>query len=189
MTPILGIMASQISGHLYTPTGSMYHIASTTLSTATNTITFSSIPADYTHLQLRVLSKSSVTGTGGYQDISMNVNSDTGANYSWHELLANGSTVSAYGIANPSLIRIADNPGAYVANAFGAAIIDFVDYANVNKYKTFRCLWGFDTNGNVQRISLRSGNWRSTSAITSITLTNPSYNFTTYSSFALYGVK
>ena len=179
-----------ISGTVVPPiTGSMYHIASTTLSTATNTITFSSIPADYTHLQLRVLSKSSVTGTGGYQDISMNVNSDTGANYSWHELNANGTTASAYGTGSASLIRIADNPGAYVANSFGAAIIDFVDYANVNKYKTFRCLWGFDGNGDQQRISLRSGNWRSNSAITSITLTNPSYNFTTYSSFSLYGVK
>ena len=85
MTPILGIMASQISGHLYAPTGSMYHISTTTLSTTATTVTFSSIPADYTHLQVRINWAENSTNW-----LAMNFNSDTtGANYKTHELQGN----------------------------------------------------------------------------------------------------
>jgi hypothetical protein len=53
MTPMLGIMASQISGHLVT--NSYESIQTVTVSTATPSITFSSIPATYKHLQIRGL--------------------------------------------------------------------------------------------------------------------------------------
>ena len=66
--------------------------------------------------------------------------------------------------------------------------------ANTNKYKTTRALSGFDVNGTVSgfggRVGLTSGNWRSTSAITSVTFTvDNAANFSVNSKFALYGVK
>jgi hypothetical protein len=77
---------------------------------------------------------------------------------------------------------------------FGSLIMDILDYANTNKYKTTRGIIGFDTNGTVAgyggRVGLISGNWRSTSAITSITFTvDNAANYSANSKFSLYGIK
>jgi hypothetical protein len=66
--------------------------------------------------------------------------------------------------------------------------MDILDYANTNKFKTTRTLTGSDLNGSGV-VSLDSGSWRSTSAITSITFTARANLINTYSSFALYGIK
>ena len=192
MTPILGIMASQISGHLYAPTGSMYHIASTTLgSGVTTSIEFTSIPADYTHLQIRAIAKTD-RADSALSAMDMTFNGDVSAwNYSWHEIYADGSTVTAGGNSGTQMIlfeRVAGNTGA--TNIFSAHTIDILDYANTNKYKTTRGLNGLDLNGSGV-IDFSSGNWRNTAAITSIKFV-ADYNttgFKQYSSFALYGVK
>ena len=78
---------------------------------------------------------------------------------------------------------------------FSVAIIDILEYNNTNIYKTIRTFNGFDTNNattniNYETIGFTSGNWRSTSAITSIVLAPDSaVNFSQYSSFALYGIQ
>ena len=74
------------------------------------------------------------------------------------------------------------------ASTFTAGVIDILDYANTNKYKTLRTLNGGDANGS-GNIQIESGSWRNTAAITSITLTHNGSGFTQYSSFALYGIK
>ena len=181
--PILGIMASQISGHLATP-NNYESIATTTLTSNSTTITFSSIPATFKHLQIRSSARS--TGSDGY--IKVQFNSDTGANYSYHYLEGNGSTTSAGGGATQNQIYVFGFAST-TASIFGASVIDILDYANTNKYKTTRTLSGYDMNGSGY-IDFDSGNWRSTSAITSIDLIIVSgNNFAQYSSFALYGVK
>ena len=189
MTPILGIMASQISGHLYAPTGSMYHIASTTLSTAAASVTFSSIPADYTHLQIRAIARTGRTGQNG-DFFKTTFNADTASNYSWHLLTGDGAstgTGSGSSVAYMEANRFASNSTS--ANIFGAIVLDILDYANTNKYKTMRYLGGYDNNGSGE-IQFGSGNWRSSSAITSITFTQSgAYNILQYSTFTLYGVK
>jgi len=76
------------------------------------------------------------------------------------------------------------------ANCFGVVVIDILDYANTNKYKTTRALAGLDINAAGGFIALRSGNWRNTNAITTITLKPESSRiFAQYSQFALYGIK
>ena len=182
--PILGIMASQ--GKALTDYES---IATTTLTGNQTTITFSSIPSTYKHLQLRFIAKTDRADTDDY--VLMKLNGDAAANYSWHVLRGNGSVAIAGGSANASNIRLeyaaSGNSGA--SNIFAGSVLDILDYADTNKYKTTRILNGMDLNGSGW-IYLSSGNWRSTSAITSITL-NPSFgtNFMQYSSFALYGIK
>jgi hypothetical protein len=76
------------------------------------------------------------------------------------------------------------------ASIFGVGVIDILDYANTNKYKTTRTLSCFDTN-NVDRglTMLLSGNWRSTSAVTTVRLFAGNNSMAQYSSFALYGIK
>ena len=72
---------------------------------------------------------------------------------------------------------------------FGATVCDILDYTNTNKYKTVRALSGHDQNGSGV-IQLRSGFWRSTSAITSITISNDQIaNIAEYTRFSLYGIK
>ena len=186
--PVLGIFASQITGHLYAPTGSMYHIASTTLSTTATDVTFGSIPADYTHLQIRGIAR--LSSASNYGEITFN--SDTAANYTFHKINGNGSSASAYGASGTNSIYL--DYLAYnstTASAFGVFVVDILDYLNTNKYKTVRTLAGNDGNGN-GGISFTSGVWRSTSAISTLTIkgyNNGTDPFVTYSSFALYGVK
>jgi hypothetical protein len=76
----------------------------------------------------------------------------------------------------------------FTANVFNGYVVDVLDYANTNKYKTVRALQGFDSNGD-GRIYLGSNLWKNTNAVTSITLTAFSGNFVQYSHFALYGIK
>jgi hypothetical protein len=57
VSPILGIYASQISGHLFAPSGAYDSIATVTWYWLSGIILLlASIPATYTHLQLRELS-------------------------------------------------------------------------------------------------------------------------------------
>jgi hypothetical protein len=181
MTPILGIMASQISGHLATP-NNYESIATTTLSSGATTITFSSIPSTYKHLQIRTMFVSSAL-----VNPILRFNSDTGANYSWHHLYGDGASVASNGGASATLMYFSYIAGTFATNP-AVTITDVLDYANTSKYKTARTLSGYDSNGNGE-IAVWSGNWRNTAAITSITLYNDQGNFNTNSSFALYGVK
>ena len=181
MTPILGIMASQISGHLYAPTGSMYHIASTTLSTAAASVTFSSIPADYTHLQIRGVGKSVTSGI--WATLKMNSDS-TAANYYSHRLLGSGSAASASAAAGST--AGADFTTFYPTGST-AFVTDILDYANTNKAKTVRTLSGYDANGSGE-LNYMSNLWQGTAAITTLTFGNTA-DFEQYSSFSLYGVK
>lgn len=193
MTPMLGIFASQITGHLQTDNGAYFPIRSYVVpSGGAASVTFSSIPSTYTHLQVRMIARS--TRTGINRDYaSFYFNSDTGANYRGHNLNGDGSSASAgddYGFTTEmGVFWLAGNDSG--TNVFGAAVMDILDYANTNKYKTTRTLSGIDVNGTNGNITLNSGLWMSTSAISSITIkpTSGTTNWMQYSSFQLYGVK
>ena len=162
-------------------------IATATGTGSSNTITFSSIPSTYQHLQIRSLSKTTTAGTAN-ATYTLQFNSDTGSNYTRHALIGDGATVSASGAASQTSIRAGGNTEANSTNIFAVSIVDILDYANTNKYKTVRSLFGSDLNGSGE-VNFRSGAWMSTSAVTSITLTTSSGNFSTTSTFALYGIK
>jgi hypothetical protein len=151
-------------------------------------ISFTSIPSTYKHLQIRAINRSTRASAFGYWNMSFNSDT-TNANYFWGHNLA-GSGASAYadtfGSAPGIVVQM---PGAsQSANMFGATVIDIPDYGNTNKNKTTRTLNGHDFNGSGYMI-LSSGLWMSTAAITSITFTDQNANFAQYSSFALYGIK
>ena len=181
---MLNTIAGMLSGGL-APTD-YESIATTTVGAGgTSTITFSSIPSTYSHLQIRYIGRNSVNNSV----IKITLNSDTAANYSLHYLYGNGATVAAGGAASQSNMEANMAVSSYSANVFGCGVMDLLDYANTNKYKTLRVLNGFDNNGSGQ-VTFSSGSWRNTNAVTSITLIpNSSGNFEQYSSFALYGIK
>ena len=188
MSPILGIWASAQQRALV---NSYESISTVTVGSGGSAeVNFTSIPSTYSHLQIRIFGKLSITNDPALENILFQFNGDTGNNYTRHGIDGNGSIVSAYGNADlPRNYAILPRSYSGQTNMFGAAIVDILDYANTNKYKTQRVLAGADLNGSGQ-IALISGVWRNTNAISSIKI----FNFTTttflqYSSFALYGIK
>jgi hypothetical protein len=175
--------------------GDFESIQTVTVGTATTTVTFSSIPATFTHLQIRASYQTSRV-TYPLDKIFIRFNSDTASNYSTHVAQGDGSSAAASS-ENTTCLTDRDMSATTATSGglvFGTLIMDILDYANTNKYKTTRTLIGFDTNGTVVgyggRSGLLSGNWRSTSAITSVTFTvDNAANYSVNSKFALYGVK
>lgn len=182
--PIFGITASS---NQFARLGDFSQIATTTLGSAQSTITFSNISQEYTHLQIRGIAR----GTSAETDVNIysRFNSDTGNNYSYHYMFGNGSSASAGATASaPEIITGRVTAGNSGSNMFGFFVFDILDYTNTNKFKTVRSLTGHDQNGSGSAWMF-SGNWRSTSAITSINFYLSPGNFATNSSFQLYGVK
>jgi hypothetical protein len=142
-----------------------------------SSIVFSSIPSTFQHLQIRLFSKNTTdNGTVG-----MRYNSDSGSNYSFHDLYGTGSSPGTLTAANQTTLFACLTGSTQAA----VSIIDILDYADTNKFKTNRSLIGVDYNGSGY-LWFSSGNWRSTTAITSITL---NATFSQYTHAALYGVK
>jgi hypothetical protein len=187
--PILGIMASSISGSKAV-TNSYESIATVTVgSGGSGTINFTSIPSTFKHLQIRYIARSNnaanVNSATGIQ-----FNSDTGSNYSSHLVAGDGSSAGTDAFSSQTyMFGYLVAGGNANSGVFGTGIIDILDYTNVNKNKTVRALNGIDNNGSgISRFT--SGLWINTSAITSILIDNRSGNvYSQYSQFALYGVK
>jgi len=159
---------------------------------SSSTISLTSIPSTYKHIQVRATFKAA--GTGFYvDDLLLRLNSDTSSNYTKHYLQGNGSTATAVGTASTTSIdcgRILSSDAA-LANMTTTVIIDIHDYASTSKYKTVRIFSGDEGNINDGsfRVVLASGLWQSTSAITSLTFsTSAALNFTSATSVALYGM-
>ena len=71
---------------------------------------------------------------------------------------------------------------------FSAGVIDILDYASTNKYKTIRTLTGQDRNG-AGTGGLYSNLWMNSNAISSVTFSPDSGNWVQYTQFSLYGIK
>lgn len=175
---------SMLAGNpAYTPP-SFESIATATSTGSSTSLTISSIPSTFKHLQLRIFSFDSNAG-----NILIRFNSDSGTNYARHQLGGNGSAVSASGSISQTYIN--GGFSGYVTNQYAVSIIDILDYGSTTKNKTTRTLFGIDNNGSGNLI-IYSGLWLNTSAITSITMTNdgsPLYTFSSLTQMALYGIK
>lgn len=191
MSPIPGIIASSQTGGLAT----FNSIATVAGTGSSGTITFSNIPSNYKHLQIRYIGKSTQTGTAARYNYTIQFNSDTNANYSRHGLSSDGATISSSGSADQTSIStinvsIPNSASAY-ANMHGSGIIDIHDYSSTSKAKTLRAFVGNDVAASSSgRINLFSGLYFATpTAISTITITLATGSWTTTSSFALYGIK
>jgi hypothetical protein len=190
MSPNLGIIASSISGHLFTFVGNYDALATVTVPAGgLSNITFAGIPqTGYSHLQVRCLSRNNSAAVAS--SMSVGFNGDTTSSYTTHLLIGNGSTASVDASTaitkNYSQVTTGNNS---TASVFSAQIIDILDYANTSKNKTLRALSGLDNNGS-GTIRLGSSLWINTSAINSIQIYNyGGSDFIQHSQFALYGVK
>jgi hypothetical protein len=163
-------------------------IATATGTGLSSTITFSSIPATYKHLQVRVLARATAVGATSV-NLALRLNGDTGSNYASHRLLGDGATVSANGSTSQSNINTGLMSGALsTANIMGVTIYDIVDYSSTTKNTVVRSLSGLDQNGTGE-IYIGSGLWVNTAAVNSVTLFCGTGFLTTETTIALYGIK
>jgi hypothetical protein len=157
----------------YTP------IASITLGATASSVTLSSIPQTYTDLVLRINANSSSTAT--YTKVRYN--SDTATNYSRTSIAGiTPTSTNTYNEINQTSFAFGDLP-ATGAN-FSPQILNIFNYANTTTYKTVLERDGFST----IVTSHQAGLWRSTAAITSITLFTNANSFGIGSTFDLYGI-
>ena len=188
--PNIGFWA--IAGAGGAAAGAYELISTTVLSTTATTVTFSSIPQNYKHLQIRTTSKSNYTSAGYQGSRQLIFNGDYTSNWSSHRIWGTGSTVSseAYGLSGAT--------GGYgwgIANSgtsmFDASVIDILDYTSTSKNKTLRSLSGFTNTASADyRIALTSAAWRSTAAVNEILFTmNDGSSYQVGTRFSLYGVK
>ena len=177
--PILGILASSFPA----ASGAFESIASATGTGSSGTITFSSIAGTYQSLHIR----GQYRPTTSYHGLYIRINSDTGSNYASHTLNGTGTSAVASGSASQTYIytNYENATDAYYADL----IIDIHDYASTTRNKTVRFFTGVDKNGTGSSITLGSGLWMSTSAITSVSLIADTGSFNTATTFALYGIK
>ena len=193
MSPILDSIGSVKSfgwGAFSAVSGYFESIATVTVgSGGSSYIEFTSIPATYTHLQIRYIARTN-RATYGVESFKINVgvsSADTGANYTRHYLLGDGSSVAAAADTSATYWEGVNDFGTTTGGSFGAGVIDILDYANTSKYKTARALAGVDKNGGGYMFLL-SGSWRNTNAITSLKIYPAAGTFNQYTSIALYGI-
>lgn len=164
------------AGRTYTP------IATTTLTTSAANVTFSSIPGTYTDL---VLVGNMLGGTGGTSDFTvlMQVNSDTGSNYSTTRLIGDGSSATSIRNSNQTYARI--NTSGYLSTTVPQTnIIHFQNYSNTTTFKTV-----LSRSSQADNVALAGVNlWRSTAAISTIYIYLDSGTFGFGSTFTLYGI-
>jgi len=151
-------------------------IATTTLGSGSATVNFNSIPSTYTDLKLIY------TGSAGNINFIIQLNSDSGSNYSYTLIQGDGTSATSSSSTSQTSGR-----GGYISTTQISFIeIDFFSYAGSTN-KTFLASSSADMNGSgvIRRLV---NLWRSTSAITSINLSN-TVSFNTGSTFTLYGIK
>lgn len=179
---ILGVTASSI----LKINGAYESIASAVGDGTSTSVTFSSIPNTYAHLQVRISALFAGSGNG----ISIRPNSSTATNYTRHRMASNGSALSASGNASPDGLTGADVFGYTVGGRTtqpSVAIIDLHNYASTTEYKTIRSFSGCDFNGNGE-IDIFSSLWVQTTAISSLQIYSGAA-FSTGTTFSLYGIK
>ena len=174
---------------LVTDFGSYESIVTITVGAGgSSTISFSSIPSTYKHLQIRCMGQTD-RATVSFDGGKMTINSDSASNYSNHGLTGTGAAAGSGSFLGSYMQVPWVGFGTTTGSNWGSCVIDILDYTNTNKFKTISALGGADGNGSGY-VTFASGNWRSTSAITSVSLTpDGGTKFSQYSQFALYGIK
>ena len=187
MSPILtGIVASGISGHLtpaWSPQGAYDALASVTLSTAASTISFSGIPQDYKHLQLRLSAYSTANDCNGLEYY----NDADGSPYTRHAFYAGASSPGAFSQVSTSAAQSIDYFN--YSTAPSVRISDYLDYSSDSKYKTIRHFWGREYNSTTSVVGMQTTLWSSLDGIQKINLSLSGGSYAAGTKVSLYGVR
>jgi hypothetical protein len=149
-------------------------IQTQTLGSATTTITFNSVPQTYTDLIIIV----NGTTSGGNGSLNISFNGTGGTAYSDTNLFGDGSSTGS--LRRTSRANITD---AILYNTPSMIIYNIMNYSNTTTYKTVLIRAGVAQS----EIGTTVGLWRSTDAISSISLVH-TQNMTAGTTATLYGI-
>lgn len=153
----------------------------------TGTVTFSSIPGGYTDLELRISGR---TTDASIQNILMTVNGLGGTNYDFQRVYTvGGGTSGDSGNATSSWTLWAVPASGYTTGFVAAGKVDIINYSGTTLHKTmlFQGRQPSHASSGAGYVISGVGAVRTTSAITSITLTLGAGNWVSGSKVSLYG--
>lgn len=154
-------------------------VATTTLTTATASVTFSSISGTYTDLVVVIEG----TATTSFGQVQMRFNGDTGTNYSTTYMWGTGST--AVSDRDSNISTGGSNPG-FLGTGRGNNIINIQSYSNTTTNKT--AIARSSVPGN--RVTATVNLWRSTAAVNEVRFNILGGDtFASGCTFSLYGIK
>ena len=155
-----------------------------TVGTATNTISFSSIPATYTDLV--VVISAPTTSDGATPQFRFN--GDTATNYSNTFLEGSGSSATSSRETSQTNIQLSFNVGGNSTNP-STSIVHIMNYSNATTFKTLLARWNSASGGTYPGTAATVGLWRKTpEAISSMEIFVATGNFAVGSTFSLYGI-
>lgn len=173
--------------------GGMVKLAEVTVSSPVATITFSSIPATFSHL--RIVGAARGSGAFAADGIYLQYNGDTGSNYSREFSAAagvSGNPTVGQTLSDPRGNILAALSGANsLANAFASITIDIPCYRSTSMYKSGNGMSNVINAAGVSGITVFTniGIWVNTAAISSIVLgIFGGSNFVVGTVFTLYGL-
>ena len=180
-----GISAASSASNSVTVTSQYNSIATVSYASGSGgDVIFYNIPNIYRHLQIRMFLRD--TRAASDSTWFMQFNTDTGNNYSYQGMGANGSTISNVTSTSTNSMQGITSASSTGASRFGSAVIDIFDANQNNKYKPVTYQSGYTNNGSGNIYTI-AGSWLNTAPITTIAI-KPNTAFAQYSHFALYGM-
>jgi hypothetical protein len=169
--------------------GAFELISTQSISSTTTTVTFSSIPQTYSHLELRIVARSSASTTS--DGMYLQYNGVSSASYAYHRLYANGASYISQNTTGDTGALVAFIAGGTSpANAFSSTSLSIADYTNASKNPVVK-FQNADINGSSNSVIMfGSGMLPTAGAVTSLSFTMPNLagGFAAGSRFSLYGV-
>lgn len=155
-------------------------IAATTLTTATATVTFSSIPSTYTDL----IMVGQVKATAGGEQVHIQFNNATASGYSFTYFYGTGTSAGSSRQINSNRINIGNSSTTTTFdNVF---IIHINNYAGTSNFKGVL----YRSNNTSLNVESGFGLWQDTTAINRIDVKlTGGQTYTSGSTFSLYGIK
>jgi len=159
-------------------------IASSTIgSGGATSIDFSSIPATYTDICIKISAR---TDNGDGAVLVWFNNDTTASNYLKIRLLGEGTSGASSSSASDSKMLFVDSTGQ-TASTFGNSEIYIPNYLSSNQ-KSVSVDSVIENNGNYTVDGLFAGKWSGTSAINRVTIAAQTGSFVQYSTAYLYGI-
>jgi hypothetical protein len=164
-------------------------ISQTVLTANQNGVTFSSIPATYRHLELRIVARSATAAVS--DTMTVRLNGDTTSKYSWARTVGqSGATVydQTYASTSGRLGSVAGNTAT--ASIFGGSKILFTDVTATSKHLTGSSITGFVRESGSSLIAWSGFTRKVNESLTSVTIGLLSASdFLADSRFSLYGYR
>jgi hypothetical protein len=163
-------------------------ISSNVLASAAATVTFSSIPATYTDLNIRCSVRNTTSGNT-VSDFWVKFNGLTGSIYSRTRLQGDGAAAASDRTASTSIDNFENmmNGGSSTSNTFSSVDIYIPNYAGSTN-KPHSMFGAMENNATTAYIAAQANLMSNTAAISSMIFTSGSDNFAIGSSFYLYGI-